>query len=128
MHSYPPPRASLSIPILHRFLSPVLSHTHPQNLVELQESATMLLDAASCQRRATVPDLRATFAAWRERVPNKWEELPVWSRLFTWRSHMFGAVTAVFNLPEQSPQLAQVCAALSPHFFWWRQNICRGEN
>ena len=36
-------------------------------------------------------------SAWRHRLPNDYEDLTVWDDVFTWRSHMFNAITSNFK-------------------------------
>eukprot|EP01087_Luapelamoeba_hula_P021045 TRINITY_DN7293_c0_g1_i1.p1 TRINITY_DN7293_c0_g1~~TRINITY_DN7293_c0_g1_i1.p1 ORF type:complete len:1163 (-),score=108.11 TRINITY_DN7293_c0_g1_i1:76-3108(-) len=42
-------------------------------------------------------DIRSHLNAWRERVPNKWEDITVWHDLITWRQHVFSLVSAAFH-------------------------------
>ena len=46
------------------------------------------------------------LTTWRERLPNKWEDIPVWNDVLQWRNHIFGLITNVFSLPESTPALA----------------------
>ena len=41
-------------------------------------------------------------SAWRHRLPNDYEELALWDEVFTWRSHMFSAITSNFAWSEPS--------------------------
>lgn len=58
-------------------------------LVELNESAMLLDEVNKSMRHNSVPDLKNTITAWRERLPNKWDEVTVWYELLTWRNHVF---------------------------------------
>jgi hypothetical protein len=42
------------------------------------------------------------YSAWRHRLPNDEEELTVWDEIFTWRAHMFNAITSNFHWSEPS--------------------------
>ena len=41
-------------------------------------------------------------SAWRHRLPNDEENLTVWDEIFTWRAHMFNAITTNFRWSEPS--------------------------
>jgi hypothetical protein len=41
-------------------------------------------------------------SAWRHRLPNDYDELVIWDEIFTWRSHMFSAITSNFSWSEPS--------------------------
>jgi transformation/transcription domain-associated protein len=56
-----------------------------QRLVELMESAQMLSDIHS---RNQITHFKSFITTWRERLCNKWEELPVWNDVLTWRNHV----------------------------------------
>jgi transformation/transcription domain-associated protein len=66
-----------------------------QRLVEVQESGQMLLDINNyAARQGQLPHFKSFLTTWKERLCNKWEEIPVWSDVFTWRSHMFSLITS----------------------------------
>ena len=66
-------------------------------LVELRESGQIMVEVSSHNRKKTYPDLKNVLATWRERLPNEWDSLDVFDDLFTWRGHMFAAVTSNFS-------------------------------
>mmetsp|Transcript_3976 Transcript_3976/g.6916 ORF Transcript_3976/g.6916 Transcript_3976/m.6916 type:complete len:1721 (-) Transcript_3976:97-5259(-) len=66
---------------------PLLQNAH--QLVELQESAQIVLEINDAGRRPGLPELKGIIATWKERVPNKWEDITVWTDVLTWREHMF---------------------------------------
>ncbi len=36
-----------------------------------------------------MPEVKNTITAWRERLPNKWDDITVWYELLTWRNCVF---------------------------------------
>jgi transformation/transcription domain-associated protein len=71
-------------------------------LVELRESGQIMMEVSAHTRARTYPDLKNILATWRERLPNKWDPLDVFDDLFTWRGHMFAAVTSNFHWSDPS--------------------------
>jgi transformation/transcription domain-associated protein len=94
------PSLSITRSLTFRFLHQQNSHLDLlqrfHRIVELQESAQMLVDITTYARQGQLPPLRNFITTWRERLANKWEEIPVWSDILTWRNHMFSLVTASF--------------------------------
>ncbi|KAG6555625.1 hypothetical protein Mapa_002860 [Marchantia paleacea] len=102
------------IPLLQQF----------QQLVELQESARVLLEIANGNKQqqpgpsqiaqvqgpgGAYVDLKDILETWRLRTPNEWDELTVWNDLLLWRNHMYNTViTAFTNLSDTNPQLHQL--------------------
>ncbi|KAL7422906.1 transcription-associated protein 1 [Cryptotrichosporon argae] len=77
-----------------------------QQVVELTEASTVfeslqMTTAHNLEMRVTT-DLKGTFTAWRERLPNFWDDISVWSDLLAWRQHIFQAVTKVY-IPMIAP-------------------------
>ncbi|GAB5370731.1 hypothetical protein AAMO2058_001518200 [Amorphochlora amoebiformis] len=72
--------------LLHRF----------HILVELKESIGIIHELNNYRRQNQVPNLKTFITTWRERLPNKWEEIPVWSEVTTWRNQMFHLITTTF--------------------------------
>lgn len=71
-----------------------------QQYVELQEAAGVfeslsLTNPMNLEARVT-QDLKPIFQTWRERLPNFWDDISVWSDLLAWRQHVFAAVTKVY--------------------------------
>ena len=71
-----------------------------QQYVELQEAAQVfeslaMTNAANLEFRVS-HDLKGIFTTWRERLPNFWDDISVWSDLLAWRQHVFSAVTKVY--------------------------------
>lgn len=71
-----------------------------QQCIELTE-ASLVFDSlqqtnqTNLEMRAT-SDLKPIFTTWRERLPNFWDDISVWSDLLAWRQHVFQAVTKVY--------------------------------
>ncbi len=88
--SFPKQLSSAHIPLLQLF----------QQYVELQEAASVfesltLTNQQNLEARVT-QDLKPIFQTWRERLPNFWDDISVWSDLLAWRQHVFSAVTKVY--------------------------------
>lgn len=71
-----------------------------QQYVELQEAALVfeslaMTNAQNLEFRVS-QDLKGIFTTWRERLPNFWDDISVWSDLLAWRQHVFSAVTKVY--------------------------------
>ena len=94
--------ASAHVPVLHSFHA----------IVELQESTRILVELANARRpqhpnpghaRTLIQD---TMETWRLRTPNRWDPLPQWNEVLTWRGYMYGVIAAAAEgLVEAHPQL-----------------------
>jgi transformation/transcription domain-associated protein len=89
--SLPSQLSSAHIPLLQMF----------QQYVELQEAAGVF-ESLSQTTRETLEarvnqDLKPIFQTWRERLPNFWDDISVWSDILAWRQHVFSAVTKVYS-------------------------------
>jgi len=71
-------------------------------LVEIRESGQIMVETNNHSTGKTLPDLKNLLNAWRHRLPNDEEELTVWDEIFTWRAHMFNAITSNFHWSEPS--------------------------
>lgn len=84
------------------------SHAHKplferfQRLGELRESGQIILETSSHAARRTIPDLKTLLSSWRHRIPNSFEPVSVWEDLFSWRFHVFDAITSKFDWAEAS--------------------------
>jgi hypothetical protein len=74
-------------------------------LVETRESGQIITEAKTHAKNRTLPILKNLLTAWRERIPNEYDAMSVWDDLFTWRSHVFGAMSERFQWSDPS-QLA----------------------
>ncbi|GJS29218.1 transformation/transcription domain-associated protein-like protein isoform X2 [Tanacetum coccineum] len=85
------------IPLLQQF----------QQLVEVQESARVIVDIANGNKLAgsssvgvhggLYADLKDILETWRLRTPNEWDNLSVWYDLLQWRNEMYNAVIDAFK-------------------------------
>ena len=71
-----------------------------QQCVELGEAA-QVFDSLSMTTLSNLEmrvntDLKSVFQIWRERLPNFWDDIMVWSDLLAWRQHVFQSVTRVY--------------------------------
>ncbi|XP_075655312.1 uncharacterized protein LOC142625565 isoform X3 [Castanea sativa] len=95
------------IPLLQQF----------QQLVEVQESARILVDLANGNKLSgnsvgggvhgnLYADLKDILETWRLRTPNEWDNMSVWCDLIQWRNEMYNAVIDAFkDLAATNPQL-----------------------
>jgi len=85
--SLPPLIAQAHVPLLHLF----------QQFVELSEAQTMYtaISPSNLNPKAQIiQELKATLGVWRDRLPNVWDDITLWSELVSWRQHIFNAVNA----------------------------------
>ncbi|GMH24561.1 hypothetical protein Nepgr_026404 [Nepenthes gracilis] len=85
------------IPLLQQF----------QQLVEVQESARVLMDIANGNKQVAnsavsgngglYSDLKDILETWRSRTPNEWDNMTVWFDLLQWRNEMYNAVIEAFK-------------------------------
>ncbi|KAL8143397.1 hypothetical protein V2J09_016429 [Rumex salicifolius] len=85
------------IPLLQQF----------QQLVEVQESARILVDIANGSKHIGNPsvgghggiyaDLKDILETWRLRTPNEWDNMTVWYDLLQWRNEIYNSVIDAFK-------------------------------
>lgn len=80
-----------------------------QQFVELQEASNIYLSASSGtnvpHKVMSVQELKGTLGTWRDRLPNLWDDISIWSELVAWRQHVFCVInTAYQHLDNQQPQ------------------------
>ncbi|EPT03792.1 hypothetical protein FOMPIDRAFT_150002 [Fomitopsis schrenkii] len=81
----PPDLSAAHIPLLQHF----------QQFVELQEAVQISVSLtqttlANLEKRSS--DLKMVLQAWRERLPNQYDDISVWSDLVAWRQNVFNAI------------------------------------
>lgn len=87
------------IPLLQNF----------QQIVELKESAKVLVDVAKQDANHQFTDLKEILETWRLRAPNDWESLLHWQDVLVWRNQIYNIVINAFrNMSEIAPQLHQL--------------------
>ncbi|ANB14814.1 histone acetyltransferase TRA1 [Sugiyamaella lignohabitans] len=77
------------IPLLHTF----------QQYVEFMEASQVYSSLASTTAQnldAKSQELKGVLQAWRERLPNLWDDINIWGDLVTWRQHAFGVINKVY--------------------------------
>jgi transformation/transcription domain-associated protein len=67
-----------------------------QQIVELKESSQIIKDINGSNKHQSIPDIKTTLTTWRERLPNKWDDLLVWNDLLAWRQHVFALINNSF--------------------------------
>ncbi|KZP00081.1 FAT-domain-containing protein [Calocera viscosa TUFC12733] len=77
------------VPLLHHF----------QQLVELQESQQIFhsiqnTQASNLEKKSG--ELKVILQGWRERLPNPWDDIQIWSDLVAWRQHMFTVINKAY--------------------------------
>ncbi|KAG0164843.1 hypothetical protein DFQ30_009322 [Apophysomyces sp. BC1015] len=80
-----------------------------QQYLELQEASQifnslMTTTAQNLEQRSA--ELRNILGTWRERLPNTWDDINVWSDLVAWRQHIFSAINRTYLplIPLLQPQ------------------------
>ncbi|KAI9209824.1 uncharacterized protein BJ171DRAFT_609195 [Polychytrium aggregatum] len=89
------------IPLLHTF----------QQLVELQEAATIQVNLSQTNASnidAKFMEIKSTLQTWRERLPNLWDNIDIWSDLVAWRQHIFSMINKAYMplIPQMSQNSA----------------------
>lgn len=88
-HSLPSIVSDSHIPLLHAF----------QQFVELQEACVIqknLMHTNANNMDLKSQELKSTLAIWRERLPNMWDDINIWSDLVSWRQHIFTNVNKAY--------------------------------
>jgi transformation/transcription domain-associated protein len=100
-HQLPELLTNAHIPLLQNF----------QQLVELHDASVICTSlAATNQSNLDVKsgELKLLLGAWRDRLPNVWDDITAWQDLVTWRQHIFGLINHTYLqlLPQQGGQNA----------------------
>jgi hypothetical protein len=69
-------------------------------LVEIRESGQIMVETSTHSSEKTLPDLKNLLNAWRHRLPNDFDPIASWDEVFSWRAHMFSAITSNFHWSE----------------------------
>ncbi|KAI8367767.1 hypothetical protein BD560DRAFT_353389 [Blakeslea trispora] len=86
-------------------LPPIVSQSHMhlllvfQQYLELHEASQIFValantNAQTLEQQST--NLRSVLGTWRERLPNTWDDINVWSDIVAWRQHVFNAINRVY--------------------------------
>ncbi|KAK0720417.1 hypothetical protein B0H67DRAFT_643674 [Lasiosphaeris hirsuta] len=88
-HQLPRRLTAAHVPILQNF----------QQLVELHDASVICQSLASTtQNNLDVKsgELKLLLGAWRDRLPNTWDDIVAWQDLVTWRQHIFGLINGTY--------------------------------
>ncbi|CAO3595980.1 unnamed protein product [Absidia cylindrospora] len=88
-HALPPIVSQSHLPLLETF----------QQYLELQEASqifTSLMGTTAQNLEQRSAELRNVLGTWRERLPNTWDDINVWSNLVAWRQHIFSAINRTY--------------------------------
>jgi len=74
-----------------------------QQIVEVRESSQIMIEVQNPSRnRGSFPDFKNVLATWRERLPNKWENIKDWDNLLAWRQQIFSLIANTFRTADHS--------------------------
>ena len=76
-----------------------------QQFVELQETQQIFARIAQTNAQnldTRSAELKSIVGTWRDRLPNLWDDINVWSDLVAWRQHVFSAINKAY-LPLVPP-------------------------
>ncbi|KAG6015295.1 hypothetical protein E4U54_003762 [Claviceps lovelessii] len=100
-HQLPERLTNAHIPLLQNF----------QQLVELHDASGIVQELAktnSDNLNSKSEQLKGHLSAWRDRLPNVWDDITAWQDLVTWRQHIFSLINQTYLqlLPQQGQQNA----------------------
>ncbi|EGX94854.1 histone acetylase complex subunit Paf400, putative [Cordyceps militaris CM01] len=98
-HQLPGRLTNAHIPLLQNF----------QELVEMHDASVICQSLASTTASnldVKSGELKLLLGAWRDRLPNVWDDITAWQDLVTWRQHIFGLINHTYLqlLPPQGAQ------------------------
>jgi transformation/transcription domain-associated protein len=95
------------------YLPEIVSQAHVpllqvfQQFVELQEAQQIFISLAGTNAQnldTRSQELKNVLGTWRDRLPNLWDDINVWSDLVAWRQHVFSAINKTYLPLVPSPQ------------------------
>ncbi|CAG8494689.1 11619_t:CDS:10, partial [Ambispora leptoticha] len=96
-HSLPEVVSQCHIPILQIF----------QQFVELEEATKMCTGLNNLEGTPSADsksqELKSVLQSWRERLPNSWDDINIWSDLVAWRRHIFRMINNAFQPFQRLP-------------------------
>lgn len=100
-HQLPTRLTNAHIPLLQNF----------QQLVEMHDASVIcqsLANTTASNLDVKSGELKLLLGAWRDRLPNIWDDINAWQDLVTWRQHIFGLINQTYLqlLPAQGQQNA----------------------
>ncbi|KAI8819858.1 uncharacterized protein EV422DRAFT_620718 [Fimicolochytrium jonesii] len=85
----PSQATSAHIPLLHLF----------QQFVELSD-ASAIADVLSSATAANIVDktneMKPSLSTWKDRLPNRWDDITLWSHFVAWRQHVFQMINKAY--------------------------------
>ncbi|KAF9958937.1 hypothetical protein BGZ72_010618 [Mortierella alpina] len=113
-HTLPEVVSQSHVPLLQVF----------QQFVELSEASQIYQSLASTTAlnlESKSQDLKSTLQTWRERLPNTWDDINVWSDLVAWRQHIFSAINKSYlPLIQQLPSVTPGAGGSNSNSFAYR--------
>ncbi|KAJ9663860.1 transcription-associated protein 1 [Neophaeococcomyces mojaviensis] len=96
-HQLPKRLTNAHVPILQNF----------QQLVELHDASIICDSLMSTNERnldSKSQEVKLLLQAWRDRLPNIWDDINAWQDLVTWRQHVFQLVNSTYLplIPQQA--------------------------
>ncbi|ODV87142.1 hypothetical protein CANARDRAFT_26566 [[Candida] arabinofermentans NRRL YB-2248] len=88
-HSLPQRITNSHVALLHTF----------QQYVEFMEASQVYRSLATTTAQnldVKSQELKRVLQAWRERLPNIWDDINIWNDLVTWRQHAFNVINKVY--------------------------------
>ena len=86
-HSLPRLVSQSHMPTLHMF----------QQFVELQEASHIYIGLMPATRLQSANELKGTLGTWRDRLPNMFDDINIWSELVAWRQHVFAVINKAYQ-------------------------------
>ncbi|TPX51638.1 hypothetical protein SeMB42_g00090 [Synchytrium endobioticum] len=89
-YSLPEHVSTAHVPLLHTF----------QQLVELHEALgihTNLSQTMASNLETKSQELKGILQTWRERLPNLWDGIDIWSDINAWRQHVFSTINEAYK-------------------------------
>ncbi|KAL5037675.1 transcription-associated protein 1 [Batrachochytrium dendrobatidis] len=82
-----------------------------QQFVELQEAGHIqnnLVSTNTTNIDSKSQELKGILQTWRERLPNRWDDITLWSDLLAWRQHVFTSINNAYIplIPQMSQPLS----------------------
>ncbi|KEY73370.1 hypothetical protein S7711_01483 [Stachybotrys chartarum IBT 7711] len=98
-HQLPSRLTNAHIPLLQNF----------QQLVEMHDASVIcqsLANTNAANLDVKSGELKLLLGAWRDRLPNVWDDITAWQDLVTWRQHIFNLINQTYLqlLPQQGQQ------------------------
>ncbi|RKP22048.1 hypothetical protein ROZALSC1DRAFT_26560 [Rozella allomycis CSF55] len=96
-HSFPNIISSCHIPLLVEF----------QQWLELNEAFEIYQNFNSNNKQQMIQNVKGALSTWRDRLPNIWDDISIWSDLVAWRQHVYNSINKVFQPFASEPNAAQ---------------------